>query len=196
MKPGGTKLRRPVRAAELKASRAPPRVVPEALRRAQGRQIDREIEGSISAASGRCSGSASRQREQRDPASGLGLELAQRGRRGDEFRPQRGIRGAGNLFCQRCERFGAAFDGDCRMCFEVVVPRGRRWRSAVRGGDDEAAVGLRAVRERGDSLGCGLGAGVMDEDDRSVGQAPADTPAVCPELSDDVLGELTRAPWL
>ena len=96
-----------------------------------------------------------------------------------------------SFFCQRGERFGAEFDLDRRVCFEVVVPGGVRWRSTVGGGDDETAVGLRAVCERGDSLGSGSGADVVDEDDRGAGQVAADMPVVCPELGDDVVGELT-----
>jgi hypothetical protein len=96
-----------------------------------------------------------------------------------------------NLFYQHGERVGAELDLDRRMCLEVVVPRRVGWRPPVRGGDDETAVGLRAVGERRDARGPGLGADVVEEDDRRAGQLSADASPVRPELGDDLLGELS-----
>src|SRR5689334_13614079 len=74
---------------------------------------------------------------------------------------------------------------------QVVIPVGMRGRSGV-GSDDDKAVTVLAVAERGGTLLAASGAGGGEQEDGAVGEPAAELAAVGPELGDQVLVELAH----
>ena len=136
---------------------------------------------------------AAGEHEHRNPSCGLGLVLAERRRRGDEFGPQRVVGGGFEFLCARCERLGADLDFDHWIRLEVVVPAWVGRGSSVGGDDHVAAISVGPVGQRCDALDPGPGADVAEEKQRSARQRAADASAVRAELLDDPVVEVLRA---
>ena len=104
----------------------------------------------------------------------------------DQLRPQPGAGGAVQFLGQYRERLGPDLDFDPGVGLEVVVPVWVGWRSSIGGDDREAALSLRGAAQRQDALDPGLGADVVDENQRGARPWPADASLVRPELLDDL----------